>query len=169
MTQRLDYVRHADPEPLQALSALSGYLHHSDLDPVLLQLLQLRASQLNGCAFCVDMHSLDLKALGEDGARLHLVPAWHESDVFTPAERAALAWTEALTRLQPGQDLGPLYQAMEAHFDNAAILRLTFAIVAINGWNRLSVAFGKRTGQYRPGDLDATLTRALNTLRRQGR
>jgi len=136
MTLRLDYLKHADPLPLQALTAISGYLHESDLDPQLLSLMELRASQLNGCAYCIDMHGKDLLALETPLPRILLLPAWREANVYSPAERAALAWTEAITRL-------------------------TFALVAINSWNRLNVAFGREPGQYRPGDLDVAMKHAL--------
>jgi len=165
MTVRLDYLKHADPEPLTALSGLTGYLHHSDLDPQLMQLVQLRASQLNGCAYCVEMHTLDLEALHEQPERLYLLPVWRESGVYTEAERAALAWTEALTQLPAGQELDAHYQALVQHYPPQTILQLTFAIVAVNGWNRLSVAFGRDTGTYQPGDLDDYLTQALAKLR----
>ncbi|TGG91704.1 carboxymuconolactone decarboxylase family protein [Natronospirillum operosum] len=165
MTVRLDYLKHAAPEPLTALSGLSGYVHHSGLDPQLMQLVQLRASQLNGCAYCVEMHTLDLEALEEKPARLYLLPVWREADVYTEAERAALAWAEALTQLHVGQDLDADYQALTQHYSPQTILQLTFAIVAINGWNRLSVAFGRDTGTYQPGDLDGFLAQALARLR----
>lgn len=165
MTIRLDYIKHADPEPLTALAALSGYLHQSDLDPTLLQLVQLRASQLNGCAYCVEMHTLDLKALNEQPQRLYLLPVWREVDVYTEAERAALAWAEAVTQLPAGQELENHYQALTQHYSPQTILQITFALVAINSWNRLSVAFGRDTGVYQPGDLDDFLTQALSKVR----
>lgn len=164
MNVRLDYFKHADPEPLTALSALSGYLNQSDLDQQLLQLVQLRASQLNGCAYCVEMHTLDLQALQAKPERLYLLPVWQEADVYTPAERAALAWTEALTQLHTDRTLDSHYQVLSEHYSTKAILQLTFGIIAINGWNRLSLAFGRNTGTYQPGDLDPFLTQALAKL-----
>ncbi|QIB64895.1 carboxymuconolactone decarboxylase family protein [Kineobactrum salinum] len=166
MTQRLDYFKQPSArEPLLALSALSGYLRDSDLDPVLMELIQLRASQLNGCAFCVDMHTKDLAAAGEDGARVYLLTTWREANVHSLAERAALAWTEALTRLDSGADLNACYTELAMHFSTADILNITFTVVAINSWNRLSVGFGKEPGAYRPGDLDGSLKKALQVLR----
>ncbi|MCQ4326395.1 carboxymuconolactone decarboxylase family protein [Stutzerimonas stutzeri] len=161
MTLRLDYLKHADPLPLQALTAISGYLRESDLEPQLLALIELRASQLNGCAYCIDMHSKDLLALDTPLPRLHLLPAWREANVYSPAERAALAWTEALTRLPAGETLDRCYGELAEHFSPRAITRLTFAIIVINGWNRLNIAFGREPGQYRSGDLDAALGHAL--------
>lgn len=166
MSLRLDYTRIADQEPLLAMSALSGYLHASDLEPGLLALVQLRASQLNGCAYCVDMHTKDLQALGERPERLYLLAVWQEADVYTEAERAVLAWTEALTQLHAGIHLDAVYSAMSEHYDDANILRITFAIIAINSWNRLSVATGRSAGNYKPGDHDAMLQLALQKLRR---
>lgn len=167
MTQRLDYFKQPSArEPLLALSALTASLHDSTLEPVLMQLIQLRASQLNGCAFCVDMHTKDLAAAGEEGPRVYLLPTWREANVYSSAERAALAWTEALTHLDSGADLDALYAELAAHFAEADILHITFTIVVINSWNRLSVGFGKEPGAYRPGDLDDSLKRALQVLRR---
>lgn len=165
MTIRLNYLKHADPEPLTAMSALSGYLHQSDLDKRLLGLIQLRASQLNGCAYCVEMHTLDLEALNEQPARLYLLPVWREADVYTEAERAALAWTEALTQLHAGRALDAHYQTLLQHYPPRTILQLTFAIIAINGWNRMSVAFGRHVGVYQPGDLDEFFAQAVAKVR----
>lgn len=161
MTVRLDYFKHSDPLPLQALTAISGYLHESDLDPQLLSLIELRASQLNGCAYCIDMHSKDLLALETPLPRIHLLTAWREANVYSPAERAALAWTEAVTRLPDGETLQRCYGELAEHFSPRAITRLTFAVVVINSWNRLSIAFGREPGRYRPGDLDAPMRQAL--------
>lgn len=165
MTIRLDYLKHADPEPLMALSGLSGYLHASELDPTLLLLIELRASQINGCAYCVDMHTKELEAMGEDSARTYLLPTWREANVYTNAERAALAWTEAVTQLYAGRDLQREYEEFARHFSTKQMVRITLAIVAINSWNRLSVAFGREVGSYTPGDLDPIFSKALETLR----
>lgn len=167
MTPRLDYFKQPSArEPLLALSALTAALHDSTLEPVLRLLIQLRASQLNGCAFCVDMHTKDLVAAGEEGPRVYLLPTWREANVYSSAERAALAWTDALTRLDSGADLDALYAELTEHFSEADLLSITFTIVVINSWNRLSVGFGKEPGAYRPGDLDDSLKRALQLLRR---
>lgn len=165
MSIRLDYMKHADPEPLQALSGLSGYLHDSPLDSALLSMIELRASQLNGCAYCVDMHTKDLQALGEDNPRVYLLPAWREANVYTEAERAAFAWTEAITRLHVCGNLHSLYEELSRHFEPQQVVRITFAIVAINSWNRLSVAFGGEVGSYTPGDLNSIFKASLKKLR----
>lgn len=164
MSIRLDYTRHAEAAPLQAISALSGYLHASNIDPVLQQLMELRASQINGCAYCVDMHTKELRALGEEELRIHLLPVWHEAEVYTEAERAALAWTESLTRLHSGDDLDPAYTELARHFPTETILRLTFVVIAINSWNRLNVACGMPAGSYQPGQHEERLLGALRKL-----
>ena len=161
MTIRLDYLKHADPLPLHALTAISGYLHETDLEPQLLSLMELRASQLNGCAYCVDMHSKDLLALDTPLPRILMLSAWREANVYSPAERAALAWAEAVTKLPDGETLDRCYGELTEHFSPRAITRLTFAVVVINSWNRLSVAFGREPGHYRPGDLDKAMAHAL--------
>lgn len=165
MTIRLDYLKHADPEPLTALSGLSGYLHESELDPALLLLIELRASQLNGCAYCVDMHTKDFEALGEERARGYLLSTWREANVYTKAERAALAWTEVLTKLHAAGDLQREYEELAKHFSAKQMVRITLAVVAINSWNRLSVAFGRDVGAYKPGDLTPIFSKSLQKLR----
>ena len=111
------------------------------LDPKLLELLDLRVSQLNGCAYCMDMHSTDLLKMGEAPRRLAVVPAWRETDLFTPKEQAALAWAEALTQLTHQPNMDQPFAGLKAHFTEAQIVALTFAIISINGWNRLGVGF----------------------------
>lgn len=164
MNIRLDYTKQADPAPLQAMSALSGYLHASGLDPALMQLIELRASQMNGCAYCVDMHTKELRAMGEEPLRIDLLPVWQETDVYTDAERAVLAWTEALTKLGAGRDLETAYTALARHYPAQDITRITFTIIAINGWNRLNVAFGMPAGTYQPGQHEERLRGALLKL-----
>lgn len=165
MNIRLDYLKHADPEPLVALSGLSGYLHLSDLDSSLLLLIELRASQINGCAYCVDMHTKELMTLGEENSRIYMLTTWRESDDYTDAEKAALAWTEAVTELRNGHDLQADYDRLALHFDKNKIVLITLAIVAINGWNRMSIAFGRKVGSYAPGDLTPVFAGALAKLR----
>ncbi len=164
MSIRLDYTKQADPIPLQAMSALSGYLHTCGLDPALMQLIELRASQMNGCAYCVDMHTQELRALGEEPLRIDLLPVWREADVYSEAERAALAWTEALTKPGAGQALEAAFTALARHFPEKDIFRITFTIIAINGWNRLNVAYGMPAGTYRPGQHEQRLLSALRKL-----
>lgn len=135
---RLDYRPHAPA----ALRALIAYDHaaHQDIDPILLELIKTRVSQINGCAYCVDMHTRDARKLGETEQRLYTLSVWHETDLFTPRERAALAWAEALTRLPDGVS-DELLAATRAEFSDPDLVQLTHAIIAINSWNRLGVAF----------------------------
>jgi len=144
---RLDYAT-AFPEGLRAMMKLEGGVHASTLDPALLELVKMRASQINGCAFCLDMHSKDARARGESEQRLHTLPAWRETPFFTEPERAALAWCESLTRVaERGAPEGE-YRALKEHFDDGEIAALTFAVVAINGWNRIAIGFGAPVGEY---------------------
>jgi AhpD family alkylhydroperoxidase len=110
----------------------------------------VRASYLNGCAFCVDMHTKDARAAGETEQRLSAVAVWRDTPFFTPRERAALAWTEAVTELGREGVPDDVYDAVRARFDDAELVKLTLAIVAINGWNRLNVAFRAEAGAYQP-------------------
>ncbi len=144
---RLDYRREL-PEATRAMAELEEVVAASTLEPKLHELVRLRASQLNGCAFCVDMHTKDARAIGEDEQRLHLVAVWREAPGFTPRERAALAWTEALTLLPETGAPDDVYAALEPAFTPRERVALTLAIVAINGWNRLSVGFRRPAGDY---------------------
>jgi AhpD family alkylhydroperoxidase len=146
-TMRLDY-RTVLPEASRAMSSLETVVESSTLEPKLLELVRQRASQINGCAFCLDMHTKDARAIGEDEQRLHLVAVWREAPFFTPRERAALAWTEAVTLLPETGAPDDVYVAMAREFDPAEQVALTLAIVAINGWNRLAVGFRRPVGSY---------------------
>ena len=150
MTARLDY-RTALPEATRAMSGLEEVVEASTLEPKLRELVKLRASQINGCAYCVDMHTKDARAIGEDEQRLHLVAVWREAPGFTPRERAALAWTEALTLLAETGAPDDVYAAIAREFDPAEQVALSLAIVAINGWNRLAVGFRRPAGSYVSG------------------
>ncbi len=125
---------------LQALGQVESLLGEGPLDPLLRHLVKLRASQVNGCAFCVDMHLREARADGESQARLDRLVVWRQVGDYTPAERAALAWTEALTTRGQGEPLAPLHDELARHFDAAAIAALTAQVVMINGWNRLMAA-----------------------------
>ena len=111
----------------------------------------MRASQINGCAYCLDMHSKDARAAGETEQRLYLLDAWRESSLYTERERAALEWTEALTLIGEGHVPDAVYAAVREHFSEEEMVNLTLAVVAINGWNRLSISFRAEAGTYRPG------------------
>ncbi len=146
-TARLDYMTEL-PDAIGAMSGLERVVESSTLEPRLLELVKVRASQINGCAYCLDMHTKDAVAIGEDQQRIHLVPAWREAPAFTPREQAALAWTEALTLLPDTGAPDDVYEAMAREFDPAEQVALTLAIVAINGWNRLAVGFRRPVGSY---------------------
>ncbi len=147
MDQRLDY-KTASPEAFKAMLHVEQQIHRSGLETSLLELVKSRASQLNGCAWCLDMHSKDARAMGETEQRLYLLSVWRDAPCYTPRERAALAWTEAVTKLE-GQDVpDEVYQEARAHFDEKSLVDLTLAIITINGWNRLNVAFRTTVGDY---------------------
>lgn len=144
---RLDY-RTALPDATRAMRALEEVVSSSTLEPTLLELVRLRASQINGCARCVEMHTKDARALGENDDRLHFVTVWREAPGFSPRERAALAWAESLTLVSSTGAPDDVYEAMADQFDPAERVALTLAIVAINGWNRLNVGFRQPAGDY---------------------
>jgi AhpD family alkylhydroperoxidase len=147
MPPRLDYETQL-PGAVVAMRGLEKIVESSTLEPLLIELIKQRASQINGCAYCLDMHTKDAVALGEDEQRLHLVAVWREAPCFTPRERAALAWTEALTRLPETGAPDGVYEAMAREFSPVEEVALTLAIVAINGWNRLAVGFRRAVGSY---------------------
>ncbi len=140
------------PEGRKALFALEAAINASGVDRGLLDLLRTRASQINGCAFCLDMHTKDLRAAGESEQRLYLLPAWREAGGFcTPAERAALALTEAVTRLGPEGVPDAVVDEARLHFDERGTAALVYAIAAINVWNRLNIVAERPAGDYQPG------------------
>lgn len=149
MTKRASY-KAAAPDVYQAMLGLHHYLEGSGLDTRLLNLVYLRASQINQCAYCIDMHSKDLRAAGESEQRLYMLNAWREWDGFSEVERAALEWTEALTLLGEGSVPDDVYDRVRAHFSDADLAKLSLGVVAINGWNRLNVAFRTPAGLYKP-------------------
>lgn len=131
----------ADPASFKAMLALEAHIASSGLERNLIELVKTRASQINGCAYCVHMHTRDARAAGESEERLHLLTAWRESPLYTPRERAALAWTEALTLLSQSHAPDGDYDELAAHFEPAEQVRLSLLIGAINIWNRLAVGF----------------------------
>ena len=149
MTQRLSYARVA-PEAYEAMRALEVYVKSTGLERPLLELIRLRASYINGCAYCVDMHTKDARAAGETEQRLFAVPVWRETPFFTPRERAGLAWSEAVTELAPAGVSDELYHEAREHFSESELVQLTMAVIAINGWNRLAVAFRSDVRGYQP-------------------
>jgi len=155
MERRIDY-RKAAPEGFQAMRDLDGYAKTSGLERKLLELVRMRASQINGCAYCLDMHSKDARANGESEQRLYVLDAWRESPFYTPRERAALAWTDVVTRISRQGVPDELYEEVRAQFSEKEIVDLTIAVIAINGWNRLAISFRTPVGTYRPVPADAS-------------
>ena len=146
---RIDFVK-AAPGIYKAMSALEEYLHSSGLEQSLLHMIRLRASQINGCAFCIDMHWKDARALGETEQRLYGLDAWQESPYYSDRERAALAWTEAVTNLHEGHVSDAVYETAKQQFSEKELADLTLAIASINGWNRLAIAGRVQAGIYHP-------------------
>ncbi len=149
MNPRIDYKRVA-PEAYRAMAGLEAYLKDCTIEKPLRELVKLRASQINGCAFCIDMHTKDARAAGETEQRLYALSAWRETPFFSDRERAALAWTEAVTMVGQTHVADDVYEQARAHFDEKELVDLTLAIVAINGWNRIAVSFRSVPGSYRP-------------------
>ena len=148
MEARLDFKR-ISPDVYQAMLGLEKTVNTSGLEASLLDLVRLKASQINGCAQCIDMHSKDLRAKDESEQRLYLLDAWREAPFYTERERAVLAWTEAVTLIADGHAPGEVYKEVRKHFTDVELVNLTLAIVAINGWNRLNIAFRTFPGTYR--------------------
>jgi AhpD family alkylhydroperoxidase len=146
---RMDYANVA-PDGAKAMSELENYIKRSGLEPALLDLVKTRASQINGCGYCLDMHTKDARSRGETEQRLYALAAWHETPFFSERERAALAWTEAVTRVAETHIPDERYALVSEHFTEKELADLTLAIVAINGWNRLAIAFRKVPGTYQP-------------------
>jgi AhpD family alkylhydroperoxidase len=150
MKARIDY-RTADPKAIPLLLAVERHISASRLEPKLLHLIKMRASQINGCAYCLDMHSKDARAEGETEQRLYSLDAWEEAPYYSDRERAALEYTEAVTLLNNGHVCDSVYEKVRARFSESEIATLTLAIAMINTWNRLNVAFRTEAGGYRPG------------------
>jgi AhpD family alkylhydroperoxidase len=149
MTPRFNYAK-AAPGAYQAMRGLEKYLHECGLEERLIHLIKLRASQMNGCAYCLDMHWKDLRALGEDEQRLYSLDAWRESPFYSERERAALEWTEALTLVAERHVPDRVYEAVRPHFSDKELSDLSLAIATINAWNRLSIAARTLPGTYQP-------------------
>jgi AhpD family alkylhydroperoxidase len=152
MQPRIDSYKVA-PEGYKALLGLEQYLKHSALELPLLHLIKLRASQVNGCAYCIDMHWKDLKAIGESEQRLYGLDAWEESPYYSERERAALAWTEAVTRITDGHASDDVYERVRGQFNEKELTDLTLAIATINAWNRLAISLRAVPGAYQAQSL----------------
>jgi AhpD family alkylhydroperoxidase len=144
---RIDY-RRVFAEAVRAMSGLEEAVHQSSLEPELLELVKMRASQLNGCAYCLDMHSKDARARGEQEQRLYVLSAWQEAPFYSDRERAALGWCETLTLLPSRGAPDAVFDELARQFDEEEIVALTLAIVAINGWNRFAVGLRSPVGRY---------------------
>lgn len=138
------------PEAYKAMRGLEEYLHSCGLEEPLLHLVKLRVSQVNGCAYCLDMHWKDLRSIGEGEQRLYSLDAWRECPWYTDRERAALSWAEALTLVTNGHVTDAVYQQVQPHFTEKELSDLTLAVVTINGWNRICVASRTPPGTYKP-------------------
>ncbi|MCI0576387.1 MAG: carboxymuconolactone decarboxylase family protein [Chloroflexi bacterium] len=159
MEQRLDYGK-VLPEGMKAIYALDRYSHHSGLEPSLLELIKLRASQINGCAYCIDMHSKDARTGGESEQRLYNLSVWRETPYYTDRERAALAFTEAVTLIADSHVPDEVYEQARQQFSDEELVKLMVGIVIINTWNRLAITFGDVPGSYQPRHFVAERGRA---------
>ncbi len=149
MKPRIEY-RKVAPGALEAMSGLERYLAGCGLEPSLLELVKLRASQINGCAYCIDMHTKDARARGVSEQRLYALSAWRETPFYSARERAALDWTEAVTLVTDGHVPDGVYERVRQQFAERELVDLTLAVVAINGWNRLAISFRTVPGTYQP-------------------
>lgn len=155
MQPRIDYREPAHGQALQAMYGLEKYIRESGLERPLLELVKTRASQINGCAFCIDMHTKDARAAGETEQRLYGLSAWREAPFYSDRERAALEWTEELTRIAKTDVADDLYNRVRQHFSEEDLVKLTMAIVTINGWNRIAISFRAVPGSYQPATAKA--------------
>ena len=150
MKQRIDLLEKGQ-KVIKALGGLSVYLAKSSLEPQLINLIDFRVSQINGCAYCLDMHSKDLRAAGETEQRLYTIAAWREAPFYSERERAALAWAEAVTRLKDGNVPDEVYEEARRQFSEEELIDLTVAVTTINTYNRINIAFRTPAGDYQPG------------------
>lgn len=155
MTQRVNFDPATMKDVWQAMAGLKAAIHKSTLEHNLLELLKVRVSQINGCGFCIDMHTKEARAAGETEQRLYLLSAWREAlpTIYSNRERAALAWAEAVTRLEHQDVSDAVYDQVKREFSEQEIVALTLAVVEINGWNRFAISFRREAGSYEPGSL----------------
>lgn len=150
MTPRVDTKTYLSSGAVRAMLALQKEVESSGLERPLLELVKIRASQMNGCAYCIDMHTKDARAMGETEQRIYALNAWRETPFFSERERAALEWVETVTRVADTHVPDDVYEHVRQHFIEPEVMALTFAAVAINGWNRLAIAFRLPAGTYQP-------------------
>jgi AhpD family alkylhydroperoxidase len=149
MATRLNYVK-AAPGAYRAMSQLEHYVKNCGLEASLVELVKIRASQINGCAYCIDMHTKDARATGESEQRIYLLSAWREAPFYTERERAALEWAEALTLIANDQVPDEIYERVKPHFTDEELVNLTLAVATINAWNRFAISFRNEVGSYQP-------------------
>ncbi len=149
MATRLNSVNTASGA-YRAMSQLEHYVRNSGLEASLLELVKIRASQINGCAYCLDMHTKDARVAGESEQRIYLLSAWRETPFYSERERAALEWTETLTLIAANHVPDDIYERVAAHFTEEELVNLTLAVVTINGWNRIAISFRSEPGTYQP-------------------
>ena len=150
MTTRIDVNKHLSSNLGQAMLALSAASQATGLERSLVELVRMRASQINHCAYCIDMHTKDARAEGETEQRLYALSAWRETPFYSERERAALEWTEAVTLVGETHVPDDIFERVRQHFDESELVALTFAVVVINSWNRLAVSFRVPVGTYQP-------------------
>lgn len=155
MTARIKLNPAQHREVLGAMVNLGNVAHRLGLEHSLLMLIKVRVSQINGCGYCIDMHTKDARAEGETEQRLYMLNAWWETSLYSPRERAALRWAEAVTRLEHQQVPDEIYEEARQHFNEQELVALTLSIVEINGWNRFAVSFKYHAGDYQPGSVRA--------------
>lgn len=148
------------PAIFQAMLGLAAGFENSSLEPALLELVKIRASQINGCGHCLDMHTKDARLEGETEQRLYLLSVWREAPFYSERERAALAWAEAVTRLENQHVPDQVYEQARAQFSEEELMQLTLAVVAINGWNRFAISFKTVPGSYKAGSYKALRAKA---------
>jgi AhpD family alkylhydroperoxidase len=148
MTPRIRFAQYMTSPLAKSMLQMQHEVEASGLERSLLELVKIRASQINGCAYCIDMHTKDARALGETEQRIYALSAWHETPFFSDRERAALEWTESVTRLSETHVPDEVFERTRQHFDERELFALTFAVVTINSWNRLAVSFRTPPGSY---------------------
>jgi AhpD family alkylhydroperoxidase len=151
MSARINFLSGKYLDVMKAMQSLSATFEGSTLEPALLELVKIRASQMNGCGFCLDMHTKEARHAGETEQRLYMVSVWREAPIYSEREKAALAWAEAVTKLENQQVPDQVYEQARAQFNEEELVRLTMAVVAINGWNRINCAFNTVPGGYKVG------------------
>ncbi len=159
MTARLNYI-HASHDAAKAMLDLQASVSNSGLEPALVDLMYLLVSRINGCAYCIDMHSKDLRAMGESDLRIDLVHEWHEATCYSDRERAAFAWAESVTKVRETHVPDDVFALARKQFTEDELVKLTLAVVTINGWNRFAISFRCEPGLYQPAQKKAQKTKS---------